>query len=134
MKISKDGNYIIVPVPLRDLESMARFIAHSVVNEENPFMKLSHEIVSGDLSKQDEFVKKYIQALGIENWVMVLSGPEALELCDELAEKIYEEVPGPVLKKQQEEKKSHLRLVTICVHCHKAKIKGTDCEICGVKK
>jgi hypothetical protein len=116
MNITKDGEYIIVPVPKRDLQSMARFIAHSVVNEENPFMKLSHEIVSGDLSKQDEYVEKYIQALGIENWVLVYSGPEALELCDELAEKIYEEkpqVPGLLYK--------------ICVHCHKSYAGQCEC-------
>jgi hypothetical protein len=41
--------------------------------------------------------KQYIQTLGIENWVMVYSGPEALELCDELAEKIYEEKPDRFL-------------------------------------
>jgi hypothetical protein len=112
---------------------MARFIAHGVVANQNRVVELSHEIVSGDLSKQDKLVDDYIYALGIENWVLIYSGPEALELCDELAEKIYEEIPGPVLKKRQEENKSHLRLVTICVVCHKAKIKGDDCESCGVK-
>jgi len=121
MKITKDGDYIIIPVPKRDLQSMARFIAHSIVNEENPFMKLSNEIVSGDLSKQDEYVEKYIQALGIENWVLVYSGPEALELCDELADKIYEEkpqVPGLLYK--------------ICVHCHKSY--AGQCECPGFKR
>jgi hypothetical protein len=121
MKITKDGDYIIIPVPKRDLQSMARFIAHSIVNEENPFMKLSHEIVSGDLSKQDEYVEKYIQALGIENWVLVYSGPEALELCDELADTIYEEkpqVPGLLYK--------------ICVHCHKSY--AGQCECPGFKR
>ena len=121
MKITKAGDYIIIPVPKRDLQSMARFIAHSIVNEENPFMKLSHEIVSGDLSKQDEYVEKYIQALGIENWVLVYSGPEALELCDELADKIYEEkpqVPGLLYK--------------ICVHCHKSY--AGQCECPGFKR
>lgn len=121
MKITKDGDYIIIPVPKRDLQSMARFIAHSIMNEENPFMKLSQEIVSGDLSKQDEYVEKYIQALGIENWVLVYSGPEALELCDELADKIYEEkpqVPGLLYK--------------ICVHCHKSY--AGQCECPGFKR
>lgn len=121
MKIVKDGDYIIVPVPQRDLESMARFIAHSIINQENHLMKLTHEIVSGDLSKQDEYVKQYIQTLGIENWVMVYSGPEALELCDELAEKIYEEkpqVPGLLYK--------------ICVHCHKSY--AGECECPGFKR
>ena len=134
MKISKDGEFIVVPVPIKDLQSMARFIAHGLVANQNRVVELSHEIVSGDLSKQDKLVDDYIYALGIENWVLIYSGPEALELCDELAERIYEEIPGPVLKKQQEENKSHLRLVTICVVCHKAKIKGNNCENCVVTR
>jgi len=132
MKISKDGDYIIVPIPQRDIESMARFIAHSIVAEENPFRKLSHQIVSGDLVKQDEYVEKFIRALGIENWSIILSGSEALEMCDELAETIYENVPGPVMK--QHEKDRHLKVVTICVYCHKAKIKGESCIECELKK
>jgi hypothetical protein len=121
MKISKDGEYVVVPVPVRDLQSMARFIAHGVVANQNRVIDLSHEIVSGDLSKQDELVEKYIYALGIENWVLIYSGPEALELCDELAEKIYEEkpeVPGLLYK--------------ICVHCHKSY--AGQCECPGFKR
>jgi hypothetical protein len=121
MKISKDGEYVVVPVPIRDLQSMARFIAHGVVANQNRVLDLSHEIVSGDLSKQDELVEKYIYALGIENWVLIYSGPEALELCDELAEKIYEEkpeVPGLLYK--------------ICVHCHKSY--AGQCECPGFKR
>jgi hypothetical protein len=121
MKISKDGEYVVVPVPVRDLQSMARFIAHGVVANQNRVLELSHEIVSGDLSKQDELVEKYIYALGIENWVLIYSGPEALELCDELAEKIYEEkpqVPGLLYK--------------ICVHCHKSY--AGQCECPGFKR
>jgi len=121
MKISKDGEYVVVPVPIRDLQSMARFIAHGVVANQNRVIDLSHEIVSGDLSKQDELVEKYIYALGIENWVLIYSGPEALELCDELAEKIYEdkpEVPGLLYK--------------ICVHCQKAY--AGQCECPGFKR
>jgi len=121
MKISKDGEYVVVPVPVRDLQSMARFIAHGVVANQNRVIDLSHEIVSGDLSKQDELVQKYIYALGIENWVLIYSGPEALELCDELAEKIYEdkpEVPGLLYK--------------ICVHCHKSY--AGKCECPGFKR
>jgi hypothetical protein len=121
MKISKDGDYVVVPVPIRDLQSMARFIAHGVVANQNRVLDLSHEIVSGDLSKQDELVEKYIYALGIENWVLIYSGPEALELCDELAEKIYEEkpeVPGLLYK--------------ICVHCHKSY--AGQCECPGFKR
>jgi hypothetical protein len=121
MKISKDGEYVVVPVPVRDLQSMARFIAHGVVANQNRVLELSHEIVSGDLSKQDELVEKYIYALGIENWVLIYSGPEALELCDELADKIYEEkpeVPGLLYK--------------ICVHCHKSY--AGQCECPGFKR
>ena len=83
---------VMFPVPIKDLQSMARFIAHGVVANQNRVVELSHEIVSGDLSKQDKLVDDYIYALGIENWVLIYSSPEALELCDELAEKIYEEI------------------------------------------
>jgi hypothetical protein len=65
MKIVKDGDYIIVPVPQRDLQAMARFIAHSIVAIKRiSLMKLSHEIVSGDLSKQDE----YVQTIHSNSW------------------------------------------------------------------
>jgi hypothetical protein len=107
MKITKDTDFVLVQIPEKDLESMVRFIAHSIVQNQNRVLDLAHEIVSG---------------------------AEALALCDELAETIYAEIPGPVMKKEEEKKKdAHLKLVTICVQCHKAKIKGTTCDDCEVK-
>ena len=64
---------------------------------------------------------------------MVFDAPEALALCDELADVIYEEVGekfGPVLRQQKQER--HLRLVKICVDCHKGFVKGESHD-CGTK-
>lgn len=125
-KIVRDGDYIIVPIPQADINSMARFIAHGLFSKKiDEVSKLIQDIVVGDILKQDEYVEEFISTLGIENWVMVFNGPEALKLCDELAEVIYDQ--------KEEIKKPKLRLVTICVHCHKSKIKDEPCD-CEVNK
>jgi hypothetical protein len=107
-----------------------RFIAHSVEKNSNRVLELSNEIVRGDLSRQDSVVDELSALLDILDWSIVLEGAEALQLCDELAETIYAETKeqfGPVMKQNQER---HLRLVKICVDCHKGFVKGEshDCE------
>lgn len=129
-KVIKDGNFTIVRVPKKDLDSLIRFIAHSIEKNPDKVLELSNEIVRGDLSKQDSVVDELSVLLDIVDWSIVLDGPEALELCDELAESIYEEPKeqfGPLMKK---EKERHLRIVKVCVDCHKGFIKGElhDCE------
>jgi hypothetical protein len=129
-KVVKDGNFTIIPVPKKDLDSLIRFVAHSIEKNSDKVLKLSNEIVRGDLSKQDSIVDELSVLLDIVDWSIVLDGPEALELCDELAESIYEEPKqefGPLMKK---EKERHLRIVKVCVECHKGFIKGEshDCE------
>jgi len=80
-----------------------------------------HNIVTGDLSKQDQFVKELAYSLNLEHWVLVYSIPESLELCDELAEKVYEESPKP-------EPEKHLRVAKICVECHKGYVGVHECS------
>lgn len=128
-QVSKDGDVIVIKLPKNDVDSAVRFIAHSIEKNPDMVLDLSQQIVRGDLTKQDEFVELLSAALDIVDWSIVLTGPEALKLCDELAEAIYDEPAeqfGPVMK----EKKNHLRLVTICVDCHKGYVKGDfhDCE------
>ncbi len=129
-KVIKDGNFTIVKVPLKDLQSLVRFVAHSVEKNPDKVLKLSEQIVRGDLMLQDDYVEQLSAVLDVDNWSIVLDGPEALQLCDELAESIYDEPKegfGPVLKA---EKERHLRIVKVCVECHKGFIKGEshDCE------
>jgi hypothetical protein len=129
-KVVKDGNFTIIPVPKKDLDSLIRFVAHSIEKNSDKVLELSYEIVRGDLSKQDSVVDELSVLLDIVNWSLVLDGAESLELCDELAESIYEEPKqefGPLMKK---EKERHLRIVKVCVECHKGFIKGEshDCE------
>lgn len=131
-QVTKDDDSIIVKIPQEDLESMVRWIAHNVVNKTDRVKDLSNKIVDGDLSLQDLYVQSLIETLGIDDWSLVLKGPEALSLCDELAEIIYdkeiEQDFGPLIKKNQ---KPSLRLVTICVECQKGHIKGEahDCLV-----
>lgn len=110
----------MIQVPDRDIKSMTRFIAHAFVANQNPITDLMHNIVTGDLSKQDEFVNKLASSLDLEHWVLVYSTPEALELCDELADRVYEELPKPVPEK-------HLRVAKICVECHKGYVGVHEC-------
>lgn len=115
-QVSRDGDYLLVQVPEKDLDSMIRFIAHGLVMQENNAINLCHEIVTGDLTKQDDYVKDLKRLFDLENYSIVLDGPEALALCDELAEKVYEEkpqVPGLLYK--------------ICVHCHKSYAGKCEC-------
>ncbi len=130
-KVIKDGNFTLIQIPEKDLKSAVRFIAHSIEKNPDLILDLSQQIVRGDLSKQDDFVELLSDALDIVNWSIVLDGPEALELCDELAETIYDEPKeqfGPVMKA---EKERHLKLVKICVDCQKGFIKGEphDCLV-----
>lgn len=129
-KVVKDGNFTIVRVPKKDLDSLIRFAAHSIEKNPDKILELAQTIVHGDLSKQDSVVDELSVLLDIVDWSIVLDGPEALELCDELAETIYEEPKqefGPVMK---QEKERHLRIVKVCVDCHKGFVKGEthDCE------
>lgn len=126
-KVTRDGDFIIVPIPEADINSMARFIAHGLYNKPiNQVITQIQDIVVGDILKQDEYVQEFVKTLEIEKWVMVLNGPEALKMCDELAETIYDDT-----KKQPKER--HLKVITICVYCHKSKIKNEKCE-CEVTK
>jgi hypothetical protein len=129
-KVVKDGNFTMIAMPKKDLDSLVRFIAHSVEKNSNRVLELSNEIVRGDLSTQDSVVDELSALLDILDWSIVLEGAEALQLCDELAETIYAETKeqfGPVMKQNQER---HLRLVKICVDCHKGFVQGEshDCE------
>lgn len=129
-KVTKDGNFTLVSIPKKDLDSLVRFVAHSVEQNPDKILKLSEQIVRGDLSQQDGFVDELSAVLDIVGWSIVLDGAESLALCDELAETIYDEPKeqfGPVLKA---ENKRHLRIVKVCVDCHKGFIKGEshDCE------
>ena len=130
-KVVKDGNFTMIAMPKKDLDSLVRFIAHSVEKNSNRVLELSNEIVRGDLSTQDSVVDELSALLDILDWSIVLEGAEALQLCDELAETIYAETKeqfGPVMKQNQER---HLRLVKICVDCHKGFVKGEshDCVV-----
>ena len=129
-KVIKDDNFTLIRVPDKDIQSLVRFVAHSLEKNPDKILELSQQIVHGDLSKQDSVVDELSVLLDIAEWSIVLDGAEALELCDELAESIYEEPKegfGPLLKA---EKERHLRIVKVCVECHKGFIKGElhDCE------
>lgn len=118
-QVTKDNGYITILVPRRDLESMARFISHAFVANQNFATDLMHNIVTGDILKQDEYVTQLVNTLDLDNWLLVLSGPEALELCDNLADTIYSD------EKPKEEK--HLRIAKICVNCQRGYIDTHEC-------
>jgi hypothetical protein len=129
--VKRDGEHIVVNIPQADLDSMARWIAHNVVNKTDRIKELSNQIVDGELQLQDIYVQSLIETLGIDNWALVYDGAEALKLCDELADVIYDEKPegfGPVIKIGD---KPTLRLVRICVDCQKGYVKGEahDCLV-----
>jgi hypothetical protein len=131
-EVKRDGEHIIIKIPQADLDSMVRWIAHNVVNKSERIKDLSNKIVEGDLSLQDLYAQSLIETLGIDDWALVLDGGEALSLCDELADVIYDEKPegfGPVIKANE---KPTLRLVKICVECQKGYVKG-DSHDCVVK-
>jgi hypothetical protein len=130
-QVTRDDQHIIVKIPQADLDSMVRWIAHNVVNKTDRIKDLSNKIVDGDLSLQDLYAQSLLETLGIDDWALVLDGPEALSLCDELADVIYDDKPegfGPVIKTAE---KPTLRLVKICVECQKGYVKGDshDCVV-----
>ena len=130
-KVIKDGNFTIVRVPKKDLDSLIRFAAHSIEKNPDKVLELAQTIVHGDFAKQDSFVDELSVLLDIVDWSIVLDGAEALELCDELAESIYEEPKQEFGLVMKQSKERHLRLVKICVDCHKGFVKGEshDCVV-----
>ena len=129
--VKRDGEHIVIKIPQDDLDSMVRWIAHNVVNKTDRIKELSNKIVDGELQLQDVYVQSLIETLGIDDWALVFDGAEALKLCDELADVIYDEKPegfGPVIKTAE---KPTLRLVKICVECQKGYVKGDshDCVV-----
>ena len=130
-QVKRDGEHIVIKVPQDDLDSMVRWIAHNVVNKTDRIKELANKIVDGELQLQDVYVQSLIETLGIDEWALVYDGADALALCDELADTIYDETTekfGPVMKANE---KPSLRLVTICVECQKGHIKGEahDCLV-----
>jgi hypothetical protein len=129
--VKRDGEHIVIKVPQDDLDSMVRWVAHNVVNKTDRVKELANSIVYGELQLQDVYVQSLIETLGIDEWALVYDGAEALRLCDELADTIYDEPKekfGPMLKASE---KPTLRLVTICVDCQKGFVKGEahDCLV-----
>jgi len=131
-EIKRDGEHIIIKIPQADLDSMVRWIAHNVVSKSDRVKDLATKIVEGDLSLQDLYAQSLIETLGIDDWALVLDGVEALSLCDELANTIYDEQNetfGPLIKTDI---KPTLRIVKVCVECQKGFIKG-ESHNCVVK-
>ena len=130
-QVKRDGEHIVIKVPQDDLDSMVRWIAHSVVNKTDRIKELSIKIVEGELQLQDVYVQSLIETLGIDEWALVFDGVGALSLCDELADTIYDEATqkfGPVIKANE---KPGLRIVKVCVECQKGFVKGEshDCVV-----
>jgi len=131
-EIKRDGEHIIIKIPQADLDSMVRWIAHNVVSKSDRVKDLATKIVEGDLSLQDLYAQSLIETLGIDDWALVLDGAEALSLCDELANTIYDEQNetfGPLIKTDI---KPTLRIVKVCVECQKGFVKG-ESHNCVVK-
>ena len=130
-QVKRDGEHIVIKVPQDDLDSMVRWVAHNIANKTDRVKELANKIVDGELQLQDVYVQSLIETLGIDEWALVFDGASALALCDELADTIYDETTekfGPVIKAS---KQPGLRLVKICVDCHKGFVKGEahDCVV-----
>jgi len=98
---------------------MVRYLAHFVAANHDIVIDLSQNIANGDLSKQDDFVEKLIDGLDLRDWSIVLEAFEALQLCDELADVIYDDVVD-------DEETFGIRY-RICVYCQKA-YSGDGCN------
>ena len=127
--VSKDGDFTIIKLPQADLQSLLRFVAHSIEQNPDKILELSREIVLGDLSKQDEYVEELKTILDVSDWSIVLNKQDALNLCDDLADAIYHELPIHMATEPTKER--HLKVVKVCVDCHKGYVKGDkhDCVV-----
>lgn len=127
--VSKDGDFVIVKVPKADLDSLIRFVAHAVEQNPDKVLDLCQQIVRGDLMKQDNVVAELTKVLDLVDWSLVLNKQEALDLCDDLADIIYDQMPIHMAT-QPAKPERHLRVVTVCSKCHRAFVKGSvhDCE------
>ena len=127
--VSKDGDFTIIKLPKADIESTIRFLAHSIDANKDRVLDLSQQIVSGDLTKQDEYVEELLAVFDLDGWAMVLNKKQALNLCDDLADAIYDELPIHMATEPTKER--HLKVVKVCVDCHKGYVKGEshDCVV-----
>jgi hypothetical protein len=122
--ISKDGDFVIQRVPDADIQSLTRFIAHQIEANPDKVLNLAQTIVRGDLTQQDVYVDELSALLDIAEWCLVFNRKDALDLCDDLADAIYDELPIHMATESTKQT-NHLRLVKICVECHKGYLKGT---------
>lgn len=128
--VSKDGDFTIIKLPQADLQSLLRFLAHSIEQNPDKVLELSREIVLGDLTKQDEYVEELKTILDVSDWSIVLNKQDALNLCDDLADAIYDELPIHMATEPVKPER-HLKVVKVCVDCHKGYVKGDahDCVV-----
>ena len=127
--VSKDGDFVIIKLPKADVESTVRFLAHSIEQNPDKVLDLSQQIVRGDLTRQDEYVEELLAVFDLDGWAMVLNKQDSLNLCDDLADAIYDELPIHMATEPTKER--HLKVVKVCVDCHKGYVKGEshDCVV-----
>lgn len=127
--VSKDGDFVIIKLPKADVESTVRFLAHSIEQNPDKVLDLSQQIVRGDLTRQDEYVEELLAVFDLDGWAMVLNKQDSLNLCDDLADAIYDELPIHMATEPTKER--HLKIVKVCVDCHKGYVKGDahDCVV-----
>lgn len=128
--VSKDGDFVIIKLPKADVESTVRFLAHSIEQNPDKVLDLSQQIVRGDLTRQDEYVEELLAVFDLDGWAMVLNKKDALNLCDDLADAIYDELPIHMATEPVKPER-HLKVVKVCVDCHKGYVKGNahDCVV-----
>ena len=129
--ISKDGDFVLVKVPKNDMDSLVRFIAHAIEKNPDKVLKLSKDIVLGDLTKQDKYVKELIKLFDVSDWSLVFNKQDSLDLCDDLADAVYENLPIHMGTFFEPKKERHLKVVKVCVDCQKGYIKNEPhrCEV-----
>ena len=128
--VSKDGDFVIIKLPKADVESTVRFLAHSIEQNPDKVLDLSQQIVRGDLTRQDEYVEELLAVFDLDGWAMVLNKQDSLNLCDDLADAIYDELPIHMATEPVKPER-HLKVVKVCVDCHKGYVKGEshDCVV-----
>ena len=127
-ELTKDS--VCIYLHKNDWEIIVTKIVNRVLRNEDEFAKLLLDFRDTTLSREFDAIYDFLE---LDSAPIVIDRTEALKFSDNLVDALFPR-DASVVPTSYIPEKPKLKLITICVQCHKAKIKGETCELCEVTK
>ena len=114
----------------KDWELILVQMLNRIVANREEFDSLVNDYQDSLMLREIDAIREFLE---LDSATIVVDRTEALKLSDNLVDALFPRDASVVPSDWQPEKPK-LKLITICVQCHKAKIKGETCELCEDKK